>query len=554
MPLPQAPKRQDTRVLPTPLVGDILFSQIEDSTRKDFPEYGTPHPDTAKWPNHELVYIRAVNNERDGIYEFYYAAVRNNQDEYNWEFTKADIGGQNFDAVARTYVTRRDAFNPLTPAMGATMPVTYVDPVYPSTTPTSLFGSDYVLAQRKQSRIGDQVLESMFVVDVHVYVKRCTTRNIGVDSLNGRRLTESVNLLYKTETAYTTGTSPVVSVSIANAFLDPTNSYWGLQSDGTQRTGKQLSCEWYAVTTETVVSGTAYSGGDTTLTGAIVIDDFFTNDNYSWPPVLQHYEMINWSRRDGGSNIHPVLRFHPEGYRGPCKQRSVRYWRATAFDIPEVVPMLPTSIIYSCPFFSVSIPDCLHGSVSFKADTGTTDPVFKYVVGTERFFQETNYLTWPATIVAFDQQEPYRGGFVRSIRTAYAPTFPAVTEINTPPSAPLPEPYITIEQPALTALPDGGSVNFGSRTVGTNFSLTFTIRNSGTTNLVGLGITITGVAAANYTVTTAPTPPVAPAGTTTFIVRFTPSVAGARVAAMHINSNVSGSRNPYTIALTGTGT
>jgi hypothetical protein len=216
--------------------------------------------------------------------------------------------------------------------------------------------------------------------------------------------------------------------------------------------------------------------------------------------------------------------------------------------------MLPTSIIYSCPFFSVSIPDCLHGSVSFKADTGTTDPVFKYVVGTERFFQETNYLTWPATIVAFDQQEPYRGGFVRSIRTAYAPTFPAVTEINTPPSAPLPEPYITIEQPALTALPDGGSVNFGSRTVGTNFSLTFTIRNSGTTNLVGLGITITGVAAANYTVTTAPTPPVAPAGTTTFIVRFTPSVAGARVAAMHINSNVSGSRNPYTIALTGTGT
>ena len=176
MPLPQAPKRQDTKNLPTPLVADILFSEIEDMTRRTFPEYGTAHPDATKWPNHKLCYIRSVENARDGIYEFFYVADRANQDQYNWEFDKADIGGVTFDAVTRTYVTLRTTFDPVAPAMGTEMPNMPIN---------KFIAADYVLARRRQQRIGDKELDSLYVVDQHTYVKRCTIKTIGVDSING---------------------------------------------------------------------------------------------------------------------------------------------------------------------------------------------------------------------------------------------------------------------------------------------------------------------------------------------------------------------------------
>ncbi|MBE0540032.1 MAG: choice-of-anchor D domain-containing protein, partial [Verrucomicrobia bacterium] len=115
-------------------------------------------------------------------------------------------------------------------------------------------------------------------------------------------------------------------------------------------------------------------------------------------------------------------------------------------------------------------------------------------------------------------------------------------------------PEIAVEQPAGTDLVDGvGSRNFGSVLVGTNTSLTFTIRNVGSANLTGLGITIDGADAAQFTVTANPTAPVAPGGSTTFTVRFTPTSAGVKNAALHIASNDS-DENPFDIALTGTGT
>jgi len=115
-------------------------------------------------------------------------------------------------------------------------------------------------------------------------------------------------------------------------------------------------------------------------------------------------------------------------------------------------------------------------------------------------------------------------------------------------------PDISVEQPALTTVADGGAKDFGIAAVGSSASLTFTIRNPGTASLTGFGITFDGANAADFSVTTNPTSPVAAAGTTTFIVRFAPSGAGVRAAALHITSNVTGSKSPYDISLTGTGT
>lgn len=115
-------------------------------------------------------------------------------------------------------------------------------------------------------------------------------------------------------------------------------------------------------------------------------------------------------------------------------------------------------------------------------------------------------------------------------------------------------PDISVEQPASTVIADGGTKGFGSVQVGNNSSLTFTIKNPGTSNLTGLGVTIDGTDGSNFSVTSTATSPVAPAGSTTFTVRFAPLIAGTKTAAVHIASNVAGTKSIYDINLTATAT
>ncbi len=114
-------------------------------------------------------------------------------------------------------------------------------------------------------------------------------------------------------------------------------------------------------------------------------------------------------------------------------------------------------------------------------------------------------------------------------------------------------PEIAVEQPVGTNLADGGGKDFGPVLVGTSTSLTFTIRNTGTANLtLTLPITFDGTDASLFTVTTPPTSPVIPGGSTTFTVRFTPLSPGAKSAGMHFANN-DGDENPFDLALTATG-
>ncbi|MDZ4288269.1 MAG: choice-of-anchor D domain-containing protein [Prosthecobacter sp.] len=117
-----------------------------------------------------------------------------------------------------------------------------------------------------------------------------------------------------------------------------------------------------------------------------------------------------------------------------------------------------------------------------------------------------------------------------------------------------PPPEIGVEQPAGNGLADGlASVAFGGVAPGSNISKVFTIKNTGETDLTGLGIAIDGAHPDDYTVTANPMAPVTgPAGSTTFTVRFAPTATGTRTAALHIASN-DADENPFDIGLTGTG-
>ncbi len=117
-------------------------------------------------------------------------------------------------------------------------------------------------------------------------------------------------------------------------------------------------------------------------------------------------------------------------------------------------------------------------------------------------------------------------------------------------------PEIAVEQPAATNINSGGSKDFGTVTLGANTSLTFTIRNTGSSalNLSGSPkVAVTGTNAADYTVTAQPSTPVTSGGgTTTFTVQFAPGAVGARSAVLTILNDDS-DEGTFTINVTGTG-
>ncbi len=106
-----------------------------------------------------------------------------------------------------------------------------------------------------------------------------------------------------------------------------------------------------------------------------------------------------------------------------------------------------------------------------------------------------------------------------------------------------------------TPIPDGGSYSFGNRAAGSSTDVVFTISNSGGANLTLSGspiITITGADAGYFSVQAQPATSVAPSGSTTFTIRFSPTTAGSRTAYIAIGNNDS-NENPYNLTLTGTG-
>jgi uncharacterized delta-60 repeat protein len=117
----------------------------------------------------------------------------------------------------------------------------------------------------------------------------------------------------------------------------------------------------------------------------------------------------------------------------------------------------------------------------------------------------------------------------------------------------LPAPRIDVRQ--ANPLADGiSNVAFGSVFVGSSAPLTFTISNPGNADLSNLVVTTDGTDSGDFMVSALSATSIPVGGdTSTFTVTFSPTASGAKTAALHIASNVTGSQNPFDIVLTGTG-
>jgi len=115
-------------------------------------------------------------------------------------------------------------------------------------------------------------------------------------------------------------------------------------------------------------------------------------------------------------------------------------------------------------------------------------------------------------------------------------------------------PQIELQQPLGNNLTNGSStVSFGDTGVGGNTTRTFVISNPGTGTLTNISATIKGANAGDFSFVTMPPASLGANGSANFIVQFTPSAVGSRLASLSIASSVAGSNNPFVVALTGTG-
>lgn len=226
------PQRQRVVVFPTPNVDDLLFYELVDNHRvgeKNVPDYGTAHPDAAKWPDHRLIHIKAHDDEGK-MWRYYYAADQLEQDDDNWSSSQADIGGTKFDSVVREYVTRRSEYDFDSPAQGDVMP----------SVPAGKFTDTYILSERKQTPINDEVLNGLYIVEQRTYIKRETITIIEADSIFGVG-GRSVDTLYYRGEVVTGGTT------VESLFATDDHAYWGWDDDGNERSGQQLSDNWFLI-------------------------------------------------------------------------------------------------------------------------------------------------------------------------------------------------------------------------------------------------------------------------------------------------------------------
>ena len=70
-----SPQRQTVLTFVSPNVQDLLFYETVDVQRvgRTPPAYGTAHPDSTKFPDHKLVYVKQADPNGQ-LYQYFYAA------------------------------------------------------------------------------------------------------------------------------------------------------------------------------------------------------------------------------------------------------------------------------------------------------------------------------------------------------------------------------------------------------------------------------------------------------------------------------------------------
>jgi len=114
----------------------------------------------------------------------------------------------------------------------------------------------------------------------------------------------------------------------------------------------------------------------------------------------------------------------------------------------------------------------------------------------------------------------------------------------------LPSPDLVVEYPVGTVIADNGTATLPGTLEQQTSEAIITLRNTGKANLNNIVASFAG-SAGDFSIVSFPASSVAPNGTTTMTLRFSPptNALGVKVAAVNITSNLPGTKNPYKVNL-----
>ncbi len=465
-----SPQRQSVLSFVSPKVADLLFFETVDAQKigntpaeieANLPAYGTAHPDKANFPNHILCFIKQADS--NGLmYEYYYVTDRKSQDEYNFEYSQADLGGNKYDTVIRTYIRLRSpltvnevdlaGFNDVAAALttdttlhhtdnpkaGDLMPdptsqfdaediITYDNSGSPDEVPVS---KDYILLTRQQKRIGDKELDGLFVVEQRVYFRRIDISSQKLDPATEGVLRTVEKLIYRGE-AYKAphgGGENIVGEETAGTADWENEAVWGLDASGINHEAEQLSHDWWKVTLQDVIPQDA-EAHTTYGSGGKKIREYTTYRNFTWPAVVGDLIFTTANKKDGSSNTTVTVRNKEgkDGFSGATKMTVLQVWSKEPLTPPEPVIFKTASASYSGIQFSVRVSNVLTEAITLTDFIGTNDPVHK--LGEYAFpkpwCEASSPTDWENLSDPFDgaaTQQPFRGGYLLEVVKVHHPS------------------------------------------------------------------------------------------------------------------------------------
>jgi len=154
-----APRVDPVLLWPTPERRDLLFfvERNGDLPQNQHWSFGDPFEDRIRYPDHRLVHVSPQTVDKWS--RWYFASDRINENEYNYEVGRIQVGTLLVPSIKRTYITPRSTFKPTEAELGSPMP----------DAPEGKFEQGYILYQVNQVRT-DKELDSLFVQEERIYI------------------------------------------------------------------------------------------------------------------------------------------------------------------------------------------------------------------------------------------------------------------------------------------------------------------------------------------------------------------------------------------------
>lgn len=147
--------------------------------------------------------------------------------------------------------------------------------------------------------------------------------------------------------------------------------------------------------------------------------------NYTWPAVLVELIFDAVTARNPATSETYTSKYRyraivRDAYSGPCNALITESWSVSPAFLSTPNQMQPRAMEWDMILSQGAIQPTLHPGITLVETTGTTHPTYPYIVNSVEF-PATNFVDWPASILADVSQIPYRGGFKITSTLVYRP-------------------------------------------------------------------------------------------------------------------------------------